>query len=255
MEETARQKSPGRLCGLTQHTRQRHPRERFMGLTISCDSRSKVALRKELETLKIQLAEARLAAQAPRAGGVTVDAIVASLSHASPSSASPSRDLPSPPPEPSDRPYSKAAIMKERRASLGQLPFVGRAEEISGGVLPLAAAFDKFDADGSGGIDVEELRKALEYLGVSSDSTQAAAILKQYDAYPDNSIDVKEFATIVCALPRRPGPACTHTPPAPALMPHPHASIRCATSSSSSSSTRTRTACSMRRSCCPRSNP
>jgi len=99
------------------------------------------------------------------------------------------------PPE-TDRPNLEA-IKMERRSSLGALPILGRADKIVSGVLPLAAAFDKFDDDKSGGIDIKELRAALEYLGVSVTSDQASNILKQYDSYPDNVIDVKEFATIV----------------------------------------------------------
>lgn len=71
---------------------------------------------------------------------------------------------------------TKVQILKERRSSLGELPFIGRAEKIVEGVLPLAAAFDKFDGDGSGGIDGNELRAALEYLGVPVTSEQASSI-------------------------------------------------------------------------------
>ena len=48
-------------------------------------------------------------------------------------------------------------------------------------MLPLAAAFDRFDKDCSGGISVQELRPALEYLGVADSSAAAECIMKQYD--------------------------------------------------------------------------
>ena len=92
---------------------------------------------------------------------------------------------------------SKEDIQKERRASLGELPILMRADTIAQGVLPLAQAFDKFDHDASGGISVAELRGALEYLGVEKGGEQAGALLKQYDKYPDQVLDVKEFATLV----------------------------------------------------------
>ena len=47
---------------------------------------------------------------------------------------------------------SIADIERERRTSLGHLPILTRADQVIDGVLPLAAAFDKFDADASGGI-------------------------------------------------------------------------------------------------------
>ena len=90
-----------------------------------------------------------------------------------------------------------AQIKRERQMSLGHLPILQRAEKITEGVLSLASAFDRFDTDKGGGIDVKELKAALEFLGVPVSSTQATKILQQYDNYPDNSIDVKEFATIV----------------------------------------------------------
>jgi len=89
--------------------------------------------------------------------------------------------------------------MSERRSSFGELPLgpLMRAQGITAGVLPLADAFDRFDGNGSGGIDVGELRSALQYLGVSCSPAQADVLLKQYDNYPDDTLDIKEFATIV----------------------------------------------------------
>ena len=89
-------------------------------------------------------------------------------------------------------------IIAERRMSLGEIPIaINRADHITQGVLPLAAAFDRFDSDASGGISVSELRKALEYLGVENGAEQADAILEQYDKYPDRVLDVREFASLV----------------------------------------------------------
>ena len=97
----------------------------------------------------------------------------------------------------SQQPRSRSDVMAERQKSLGQLPILMRAENVVQGVLPLAAAFDKFDGDGSGGICVSELRSALDYLGVENGGAQADALLKQYDKYPDQVLDVKEFANLV----------------------------------------------------------
>ena len=80
----------------------------------------------------------------------------------------------------------------ERGSSLGATPILARADNMMQGVLPLAAAFDRFDGDRSGGIDVTELRAALEFLGVAVSSDQATNILRHYDDYPDQTLDVKE---------------------------------------------------------------
>jgi len=65
------------------------------------------------------------------------------------------------------------------------------------GVLSLSAAFDHFDKDKSSHLCIAELRPALEHLGIPATSAQADSILKQYDKYSDDVIDVKEFAAIV----------------------------------------------------------
>lgn len=92
---------------------------------------------------------------------------------------------------------SKEEVIKERRNALGEKHYVGQADEMLMGVLPLAAAFDKFDNDQSSGLDGGELRSALEHMGIDATSQQAGAILKQYDQYPDQTLDVKEFASVV----------------------------------------------------------
>ena len=81
-----------------------------------------------------------------------------------------------------DQQSSREEINAERE-ELKSVHFLGRAQGLMSGVLPLAAAFDKFDEDGSGGIDSQELRKALEYLGVDVGSNEKAqAILEAYDS-------------------------------------------------------------------------
>merc|ERR1712094_92886 len=42
--------------------------------------------------------------------------------------------------------------------------------------------FNRFDADGSGDIDVSELTNALNALGVNADGTQAAAVMSKYSS-------------------------------------------------------------------------
>jgi len=87
--------------------------------------------------------------------------------------------------------------------SLGSQKFLGVSDEpesaatMMTSVLSLAAAFDHFDKDKSAGLSMHELQPALEHLGIPATSEQAATILKQYDKYADDVIDVKEFASIV----------------------------------------------------------
>jgi len=95
------------------------------------------------------------------------------------------------------RAASRADILKERRVSLGELPIMTRSDHVVQGVLPLAAAFDRFDKDRTGSLSVSELRLALESLGVRNAGGQADALLAQYDRYPDRVLDVKEFAALV----------------------------------------------------------
>ena len=92
-------------------------------------------------------------------------------------------------------------IKLERRRSLGRLslpegPKTG-VDHIISGVLPLAEAFDRFDEDQSGGLSIDEVKTALEYLGVGHNSSeQARKLLMQYDNYPDRVLDVKEFSAL-----------------------------------------------------------
>ena len=45
---------------------------------------------------------------------------------------------------------SKDEVIEERRSTLGEKHYVGQADQMLMGVLPLAAAFDKFDKEKSG---------------------------------------------------------------------------------------------------------
>ena len=70
-------------------------------------------------------------------------------------------------------------------------------DHIISGILPLADAVDKFDVDQSDGLTIDEVKSALEYLGVGHNSSeQAHKILLQYDNYPDRKLDVKEFSAL-----------------------------------------------------------
>ena len=95
-------------------------------------------------------------------------------------------------------------IVAERQATLGEKKFLARKQSakanagtVMSGVLTLANAFDAADADKSAGLSVKELRGALDQLGIGTSTEMADRILKQYDQYPDDVIDVKEFASIV----------------------------------------------------------
>lgn len=62
--------------------------------------------------------------------------------------------------------------------------------------------FTRVDADRSGDIDVEELRRALEALGLLTDSRQAAQLLAKYDADASRRLELPEFRTLVSELRR-----------------------------------------------------
>ena len=54
-------------------------------------------------------------------------------------------------------------------------------------------AFDKFDADGSGAIDLNELKGLLKILGTEVTDQRAAVFMKQLDVNGDGKIDYEEF--------------------------------------------------------------
>ena len=56
--------------------------------------------------------------------------------------------------------------------------------------------FSKYDKDGSGDIEVEELRPALRRLGLPADTETANSILKWYDADMSGRIELHEFAVL-----------------------------------------------------------
>ena len=56
--------------------------------------------------------------------------------------------------------------------------------------------FAKFDQDGSGDIDIEELRPALNRLGLPSNNVPANAIMRWYDADQSGRIELHEFAVL-----------------------------------------------------------
>lgn len=59
------------------------------------------------------------------------------------------------------------------------------------------AAFEAFDADGSGGIDAKELRQALAHLGMQADAQGVTAVLRKYDADGNANLGLEEFARLV----------------------------------------------------------
>lgn len=91
----------------------------------------------------------------------------------------------------------RRASQSERDEALGKSQFHTRAESMSTSVLSIMKAFQKFDVDKSGGLSVDELKEALEHLGISTTREFAAQVLHQYDQYPDQVIDIKEFSTCV----------------------------------------------------------
>ena len=82
-------------------------------------------------------------------------------------------------------------------------------------------AFEKFDANKDGQLDVRELRHALKQYGMDVTRGQAYKVLQAYDDHPNKRLDIIEFANLVQDLelglirsstpkegyPRRPGTA------------------------------------------------
>lgn len=75
------------------------------------------------------------------------------------------------------------------------------ADRGGGGDEQLFEVFERFDADGSGGIDARELRGALEALGLSvGDSEQCEYMLRKYDENRGATLDINEFSQLVADL-------------------------------------------------------
>jgi hypothetical protein len=68
-------------------------------------------------------------------------------------------------------------------------------EKATKAVLHLADTFDMLDLNGSGNIDVAELRRGLHLLGMDSHSAQADLIIDRYSR--TEKIEIKTFATLV----------------------------------------------------------
>ncbi|EOD08663.1 hypothetical protein EMIHUDRAFT_60781, partial [Emiliania huxleyi CCMP1516] len=59
------------------------------------------------------------------------------------------------------------------------------------------AAFEEFDTDGSGSLEVKELQQALARLGVETSSDAARRILDKFDKDGDGTIGLDEFTKLV----------------------------------------------------------
>lgn len=64
-------------------------------------------------------------------------------------------------------------------------------------VLSMKEAFDVFDADKSGAIDLGELKNAIVALGLEHSAEKITNLLKDLDKNGDNSIDFEEFLTML----------------------------------------------------------
>lgn len=58
-------------------------------------------------------------------------------------------------------------------------------------------AFQKFDADGSGGLDASELRVALKEAGLEVTGDQCEYMLRKYDDDRGATLDIEEFAQLL----------------------------------------------------------
>ncbi len=57
----------------------------------------------------------------------------------------------------------------------------------------IKAAFDAFDADGSGNITRDEIAKVCEQLGVDASGSEITALIEQADSDNDGKISYDEF--------------------------------------------------------------
>ena len=90
-------------------------------------------------------------------------------------------------------------LVRDLRAHQGGgAPLSPRSPRGSAAADPaVRAAFEAFDADGSGGIDATELRQALAHLGMQADAQGVMAVLRKYDADGSANLSLEQFARLV----------------------------------------------------------
>jgi len=103
----------------------------------------------------------------------------------------------------SKRKHAANAAEQERLRGLRSQDVTEHVRQHDNSVLAYRIAFDKFDEDGSGNIDAEELKAALHYLGLEIDkaghkdkesATVIEDLLDKYDTDGSGSLDFAEFA-------------------------------------------------------------
>ena len=67
------------------------------------------------------------------------------------------------------------------------------AAEVSASILSLKDAFRTFDKDGSGSIDTDELKRAMEHMGLNLTADEIAEMMATADKNEDGEIDLEEF--------------------------------------------------------------
>merc|ERR1712054_697155 len=60
--------------------------------------------------------------------------------------------------------------------------------------------FRRADTDGSGDIDVDELHRALGWLGLAADINQTRDVMRRYDTDGSNNLELPEFRRLVTDL-------------------------------------------------------
>ena len=85
----------------------------------------------------------------------------------------------------------KRAVSEEKKAAARVCGAI--AEEVEN----VRRGFEMFDTNRSGDIDVSELRKALQSMGMETDSSQAMAVLQKYDANSNGKLEFVEFKKLV----------------------------------------------------------
>merc|ERR1712007_388206 len=80
-------------------------------------------------------------------------------------------------------------------------------------VEEIKEAFDLFDTDGSGSIDVNELKVAMKALGMDAKSEEIRKLINDIDSDGDGTIDFDEFLAMMTSS--RCSSSSTTTRPAP----------------------------------------
>ena len=98
-----------------------------------------------------------------------------------------------------DKGGSSSSFFNSGRRSSDPTPTYG--DDDPRHISKIIEVFNRYDANKSGQMDYRELKNALDYLGMSVDTTEAKSLLKDFDTDRNGVLTLDEFRVLVRKLP------------------------------------------------------